>query len=76
MPDLTADLARIERHIPHLEAAAADEDATPQVRAVLTAELAAWRMAARLAGRSRMVSDGSGCARNETERHGTEENHD
>lgn len=28
-----------------------------------------------LAGQDRMVSDGSGCARNETERHGTEANH-
>lgn len=65
MPDLSADLERISRHIPCLERAAADESAPPAVRAAAVVELATWRMAADLAGTER----------NETERLGAEARH-
>jgi hypothetical protein len=51
--DLTADLDRIARHIPHLESAAADESAPAALRAGVAVELAAWRMALTLAGQDR-----------------------
>lgn len=57
VPDLADDLERIARHIPHLEAAAADESAPPAARAAVVVELAAWRMALNLAGQDRTVSD-------------------
>jgi hypothetical protein len=72
MPDLAEHLERIERHLPCLKAAAADPDATPALRAVVTAELAVWELAADLAALDRTNSDASGTTRNATEQLGTE----
>jgi hypothetical protein len=72
MPDLAEHLDRIERHIPCLRAAAADPEATPAVRAAVTAELAVWRLAADLAALDRTNSDAPGCPRSATEHLGTE----
>ena len=67
--DLAADLERIAHHIPHLEAAARDESALPAARAVVTLELAAWRMALNLAGQDRTTPDGPADPRTETTPH-------
>jgi hypothetical protein len=72
MPDLAEHLERIERHLLCLRAAAADPDATPALRAVVTAELAVWELAAELAALDRTNSDASGTTRNATEQLGTE----
>jgi hypothetical protein len=73
MPDLAEHLERIERHLLCLRAAAADPDATPALRAVVTAELAVWELAAELAGHDRTNSNVSGTTRNATEHLETEQ---
>jgi hypothetical protein len=73
MPDLAEHLDRIERHLPCLRAAAADPDAAPALRAVVTAELAVWELAAELAALDRTNSNASGTTRNATEHLETEQ---
>jgi hypothetical protein len=75
MPDLAEHLERIERHLPCLRAAAADPDAPPALRAVVTAELAVWELAAELAALDRTNSDDPGAARSVPERLETESPH-
>lgn len=76
MPDLTVDLARIERHIVCLERASVDSAAPADARAVVAAMArAAVRMAADLAGQDRTDPDAFGLSRNDTERNGTEADH-
>jgi hypothetical protein len=74
--DLAAHLERIERHLPCLRAAAADPDALPALRAVVTAELAVWELAAELAALDRTNSNDPGAARSVPERLEAEAGHD
>jgi hypothetical protein len=74
--DLAEELEQIERHIPHLEAAARDESAPALVRAGVVAELAVWRLAADLAGHDRTASEQPGTNRNATKQLGTEAGRD
>ena len=67
--DLAADLERIARHIPHLEAAARDESALPAARAAVADELADWRMALTLAGQDRTDPAVTSDPRTETNPH-------
>jgi hypothetical protein len=76
MPDLAADLDRIRAHVGCLVLAAADPDARPAVRAAVNDELAAWRLAADLAGHDRTASERPGPTRNATEQLGTEAGRD
>ncbi|MFG1683562.1 hypothetical protein ACGFNP_25560 [Nonomuraea sp. NPDC049269] len=54
--DLADDLERIARHIPHVEAAAADLTASPFERAAAGVELAVWRMAKEIAEQDRSAA--------------------
>ena len=58
--DLADDLERIARHIPHVEAAAADMTASPFERAAAGVELAVWRMAKECAERDRAAAEIAG----------------
>ena len=59
-PDLADDLDRIARHIPHVEAAAADLTASPFERAAAGVELAVWRMAKEIAEQDRSAAEATG----------------